>query len=80
MIIFLILSLVFGIINCLALLYIEKLNGYSFISLKTGERISIFSSGTPIIAKVFIALQFIPVLNIVFIVLLIIDYFVGDLK
>lgn len=80
MIIFLCLSLVPSIINFLGLAYIEKLNGYSFISYKTGERISIFNRETPTIAKVFLVLQFIPVINIAFTMLLLIDFFTGKLK
>lgn len=79
MITFIILTLIIGIINIIGLWQIDKTEK-TVRDPKTGEFISIFSLKTPAPMKIFIALQFVPFINITFLVLLIVDLCTGKFK
>lgn len=80
MLIFTILTLIIGLLNIWGLWKIDQNEPQTVRDPKTGEFVSIFSWKTPFPMKVFIVLQFVPFINITFLVLLIIDLCTGKIK
>lgn len=71
-------TVLIGLFNCFIFKKIEKKYGNSFINNKNGELISMFDKSSPVVAKIFIALQFIPLINMFFTLLIIIDVITGN--